>query len=118
MASSPTPRDELDEKLNEALIGLYTRNAEGEFIPVNDKADVLKDEIKQAFKDAGYHKECPPKVTDGTLYPLLWAKSNGYMTGQYWYDKFKALVDEMNMEPEIVNGAYLDAAEKAAGIQD
>jgi hypothetical protein len=38
------------------------------------------------------------------------------MTGQAWLERFEKEVDAMGMEPPIVDGAYLDAAKKAAGI--
>lgn len=48
------------------------------------KAEPWIAELKQAFAD-----ENPPRVTDATLYPLVWAKANGYKTGQEWYDRFE-----------------------------
>ena len=43
--------------------------------------------------------------------------SKGYMTGQEWYNKFEKLVDEMSMQPPIIDGAYLEAAQRASGIK-
>lgn len=74
-------------------------------------------QIKQAFINEGWHEECPPRVTDATLYPLIWAKSNGYMTGQEWYDKFgKELGDLSNGTTELVRPEVYEAARKAAGL--
>ncbi len=62
-----------------------------------------------------------PRVEDATTYPLVWAKSNGYKTGQEWYDRF---TEEVNKEM-IVNPhenitdqplRIIEAAKKASNL--
>ena len=69
-------------------------------------------------------EEPMPKVQDGTLYPLIWAKANGYMTGQEWYDRFMqskiealdSLPPELLPVAQVILGDIQKAAKRAAGI--
>jgi hypothetical protein len=77
-------------------------------------------EIKQAFADAGYMT--PQERVD-------WHKKHftqDHMTGQEWYDRFKAELQrqgpptlEARMAyPEEIEANVLEAAQRAAGIND
>lgn len=136
MASSPTPRDELDEKLAD-ICANYVDST------VNFAGYV--EAIKRAFKDAGYmtqqemYDRLKTTLDDersrlGHDYneALAIAKKaagihvvpNNYMTGQEWYDRFQA---ELKWDTKTtINqcedcGAphnYDEAAKKASGIVD
>lgn len=41
---------ELDEMLSMAFVGLYVRDAEGDFVSLNEKYNVLEDSFKQGIK--------------------------------------------------------------------
>lgn len=108
--------------------------------------------IKQVFADAGYALVCKdhyrdkegrdftqyiidyadgsgefvrvpyPRVEDGTLYPLLWAKKNGYRTGQEWYDHFIAIYDEPR-DPQVCDATIIrqqvdKIAKRTAGLPE
>lgn len=86
--------------------------------------------IKAVFQEEGYHIECPPKVTDATLYPMLWSIANGYHKGQEWYNRFEKELEQAIKESGISGtGAELlqsltyarivnTAAKRAAGIEE
>lgn len=108
---------DLDEKIVKIL------NVVGDMYPP-DSSDIrhaLQD-IRQAFTDAGYVPE------DKNFFKKAWSagyntakiehKAISYMTGQEWYDRFEKLVDKMEMQPLIIDGAYLSLAREAAGLND
>lgn len=80
----------LDDKLRE-IIGYCAES----YYPEHEYGNTHKEQnqkyleeavgrIIQVFQDYGV----PPKVSDGTLYPLLLKEKNGWMTGQEWYNRF------------------------------
>jgi hypothetical protein len=110
----------LDERLREILVKL------GEQIDPQGYEDGDIDgtvaQLKQAFAD-----EDLPKVTDGTLYPLVWAKANGYKTGQEYYQRFARIMNEYDRTELDTKAGPVDfmpipivieAAKRAAGLTD
>jgi hypothetical protein len=116
--------DVLDEKLDEILDYMgssyypsheYPESYEPQNIELRKEAIP---QIQQAFIYAGWHKECPPRVLDATLYPLIWAKGHGYMTGQEWFDRFMAEIGQPNYEDIAWSANKIThAARRAAGIK-
>lgn len=113
---------DLDEKLLDAI-----REAQG-YIDDEDiqleAANVAIEQIKQAFKDAGYER-----ISEGTI-PTFKSYLKQVTTGQEWYDRFEK---EWGTWPEkdccnpgsscedqtridMQRGA-LEAAKKAAGVE-
>jgi hypothetical protein len=109
--------DSIDEKIREILDTVIPRDGEvdGMTAELHDNAvDNTLAKIHAAFTEEGY-VQVPKEVQE------TWKEYNrmaGYMTGQEWYDRFEELVEEMNMEPPIVDGAYLEAAQRASGIDN
>lgn len=101
---------DLDTRLREILLnrslGQYTADGDGNFVPVNWEDSPLIDEyiaeIKQCFAECDYvHKH-------DDLGDLL--------TGQEWFERFEREIEEISMEPPIVDGVYLEAAQRASYI--
>lgn len=121
---------QLDDRLREIIHEAYEvgfDNGEGSREPLHDEFKI--EAIKIAFTNAGYVQQLP-KVEDGTLYPLVWAKANGYKTGAEWYARFEEELDKLvNAEGYYhkyrasgVHGYYneywLEAAKHASGLSE
>lgn len=111
----------LDEKLREIAERIRDGGMNSGW---NYDVDEAMEEIKQAFIDAGWVVGRIATEVNGSLYivngvdPIRRYDGATLLTGQEWYNRFEAEVDAMSMEPPIVDGAYLEAAKKAAGIKE
>lgn len=112
--------ESLDEKLMKIL---EVASISGIYGPTNATTyEDLVAQIKKCFADEGYvyipMVETVTRFERGHIPKIYMVNGKEVMTGQEWYDRFEKLVDEMGMEPPIVDGAYLECAARAAGIDN
>jgi hypothetical protein len=117
---------DLDDKLREILQSL----------PSSETGDSSDDEwkiaqIHQAYKDAGWTEDLYRKHFNDAYISGIKESAN-FMTGQEFYDRFKAEVvpdfEKFILEPDTtgyvkegfkkLHEAYLEAARRAAGISE
>lgn len=125
--------NDLDKKLQAIVDDVtdYTTNPDRFSEPMKNRELTFTEQIKQAFKEAGYVKLIPgtPTINDISLNtPEGRSEEARYMTGKTWYDRFKLTFN--NREGTIHHdGDYycdgtideveaLAAARRAAGIEE
>ena len=88
--------ERLDEVLDDVLIGMYCTNPDGDFVPLYDSKNVLRDEAKQALTSLIKElvAEAKPEVPEE--YERDDALYIGFERGrEYYYDAISNLLKEL-----------------------